>query len=319
MTEEEWLTSSDPRRLLDGVHGRGSRRRWRLFACACCRRIWPAVRDPRSRHAVELAERYADGLAGAEELAAAREGADAAAEELLAAHPSEPSAEARAAWACSYAADRSIAVMARLCASAAVEVSTRAAQSTAAAEREGLCCLIRELFGNPFRLVRADPSWLSWNRGTVAAMAAAIYRGGAFADLPVLADALEEAGCADTSILAHCRGPCDHARGCWVLDLLLGKFPAGVTSDETLEDKVAAFVWAFESVFDRDWAYTRLGLGIDAGADDETTFLNTGLTEEQESEDWGNRGALLQAYRELKRVMAALGLRCEPRPWGEEE
>jgi hypothetical protein len=85
-------------------------------------------------------------------------------------------------------------------------------------------CLLRDLIGNPFRPVPTiDPAWLAWNGGAVRKMAQAIYDGRRFADLPVLADALEDAGCADAAILGHCRGPGVHVRGCWVVDLLLGK------------------------------------------------------------------------------------------------
>src|SRR5262249_44692480 len=79
--------------------------------------------------------------------------------------------------------------------------------------------LLRAIFGNPFRPVAIDPSWLSWNGGTLPEMARAIYDERRFEELPVLADALERAGCADRDILAHCRGPGEHVRGCWVLDL----------------------------------------------------------------------------------------------------
>jgi hypothetical protein len=83
--------------------------------------------------------------------------------------------------------------------------------------------LLRDLLGNPFRPVSADPAWLTWNGGTVRQLAEVIYEERRFVDLPILADALEEAGCTDEDILSHCRGPGEHVRGCWVLDLLLGK------------------------------------------------------------------------------------------------
>src|SRR5262249_60028660 len=84
--------------------------------------------------------------------------------------------------------------------------------------------LLREIFGNPFRPTPAlYPRWLAWNDGTVAKLAAAIYDGRRFADLPILADALEEAGCTDAAMLAHCRGGGEHVRGCWVVDLLTGR------------------------------------------------------------------------------------------------
>ena len=68
-----------------------------------------------------------------------------------------------------------------------------------------------------------DPAWLAWNDGTVRRLAAAIYEERAFARLPVLGDALEEAGCRDEGVLTHCREPGPHVRGCWLVDLLLGK------------------------------------------------------------------------------------------------
>jgi hypothetical protein len=91
------------------------------------------------------------------------------------------------------------------------------------AQRKWEVLLIRDIFGNPFRAVSLVPSWLIWNEATVAKLAQAIYDERAFERLPVLADALEEAGCTDAEILAHCRGPGPHVRGCWALDLLLGK------------------------------------------------------------------------------------------------
>jgi hypothetical protein len=80
--------------------------------------------------------------------------------------------------------------------------------------------LIECIFGNPFRPVAFAPSWRS---ETAVALAAGIYSERAFDRLPVLADALEEAGCDDPDVLSHLRGPGPHARGCWVVDAVLGK------------------------------------------------------------------------------------------------
>jgi hypothetical protein len=74
-----------------------------------------------------------------------------------------------------------------------------------------------------FRPVPIDRSCLAWNGGAVRKMAQRIYDDRRFADLPVLADALEDADCGDAAILAHCRGPGEHVRGCWVVDLLTGR------------------------------------------------------------------------------------------------
>jgi hypothetical protein len=85
------------------------------------------------------------------------------------------------------------------------------------------CELLRELVGNPFRSATVDPAWLSWNDGAVRKIAAVIDAEKGFADLPILADALEDAGCTDAELLGHCRRPDGHAPGCWALDLLLEK------------------------------------------------------------------------------------------------
>ena len=80
--------------------------------------------------------------------------------------------------------------------------------------------LVRCVYGNPFRPVALDPAWRT---EAVVALAAGIYADRAFERMPVLADALDDAGCTDAEILNHCRGDGPHVRGCWVVDLLLGK------------------------------------------------------------------------------------------------
>ncbi len=83
--------------------------------------------------------------------------------------------------------------------------------------------LFRDIFGNPFRHHTVLPLWSAWNDGIVPRIAGDIYEGRCFADLPILADALEDAGCDETAMLSHLRGPGPHVRGCWALDLVLGK------------------------------------------------------------------------------------------------
>ncbi len=80
--------------------------------------------------------------------------------------------------------------------------------------------LLRCIVGNPFAPVAFDPAWRS---ETAVALATGIYADRAFDRLPILADALEEAGCDHPDVLAHCRGPGPHARGCWVVDGVLDK------------------------------------------------------------------------------------------------
>jgi hypothetical protein len=86
--------------------------------------------------------------------------------------------------------------------------------------RNVLCQIIRDIFGNPFRPVAFNPSWRTF---TAVGLARTMYESRDFTAMPILADALEEAGCDELSVLAHCRGDGSHVRGCWVVDLVLGK------------------------------------------------------------------------------------------------
>ena len=80
--------------------------------------------------------------------------------------------------------------------------------------------LVRDIFGNPFRPVAFDPAWRT---STAIALAQQMYESRDFAAMPILADALQEAGCEDEQVLSHGRGDEAHVRGCWVIDLVLGK------------------------------------------------------------------------------------------------
>jgi hypothetical protein len=84
-----------------------------------------------------------------------------------------------------------------------------------------LCDLLRDIFV-PFAAVGVAPAWRSWSGSLIPKLAEAIYDERAFVRLPILGDALEDAGCTDTAILDHCHGPGPHVRGCWVIDLILG-------------------------------------------------------------------------------------------------
>ena len=207
MTEAEWLACDDPAAMLDFVGDYASDRKRRLFACACCRRIGPLLAEE-SRQALAVLERCTDGRGSRREL----EDALAAAELVEVATFGPARAAARAvssAWS-------------------AAEHARSAAAKTAAdgvAERRHQAALLRCLFGPlPFRPPPAiDAAVLAWNDAAVPRIAAAIYDDRRFDDLPVLADALEEAGCADAELLGHCRGGGEHTRGCWPVDLVLGR------------------------------------------------------------------------------------------------
>ena len=83
--------------------------------------------------------------------------------------------------------------------------------------------LIREVFANPFRPPVIEPGWLACNHGAVKHVAEQIAATGNFADLPILADAVEDAGCCDGELLRHCREERNHVPGCWALDAVLGR------------------------------------------------------------------------------------------------
>ena len=228
MNEQEWLACAHPTLMFDHLNGRMSERKLRLFAVACCRHIWHLLPDERSRTAVDVAEKYADLKASARQQAGVLLNAIAAANRTT----------ARAAWAAYWVAKKNIAQsIGNLC-TAAVEARARHAVGEMAgsgaeqlsawnaardAETREQARLLRDILGNPFRPVAFDSAWLRWQGGLVRSMASQVYEGRRFADLPVLADALEDAGCTDTAVLEHCRDGGDHVRACWVVDLLLGR------------------------------------------------------------------------------------------------
>ncbi len=192
MTEADWLTYTDPGRMLEFLRGKASERKLRLFAVACCRHNFQCMVDVRRRKAVEVAELYADGLANEEELMAAHQCVDTAWGE----------SEAFAVWASAVPVQ--------------VESICQVQRPTWVNHR----LLLLDIFGNPFRPIAINTAWLT---PTVKELAQAIYDDRAFERLPILADALEEAGCTSQDILNHCRQAGVHVRGCWVVDLLLKK------------------------------------------------------------------------------------------------
>lgn len=230
MTESEWNNSTDPQEMLTFLResGRLTDRKARLFAVACCRTLWAFLPDEGPRRFVGEAEEYADGLAGERELEACRVALEAW-EELQWAH--DP-------------ADRICRPINTGNPVEAAAVAVRLAVSRSTLFPEGLALfvwtarggekqprqLLRDLFGNTFRPAALDPSCLAWNNGTIPRLAQAAYEERQLprdhldpTRLAVLADALEEAGCSDLHLLEHLRGPGPHYRGCWPLDLLLGK------------------------------------------------------------------------------------------------
>lgn len=217
-TEEEWLTCTDPLTMIRHLRGKVSDRKLRLFACACCRRVWDHLSEEQSRKAVEIAEAFAEGKATSEEMKSAysalphvgsmpacvaHANADRAAR-------SAASATADIAWSSVYI-DEGVGLFVS-------EGTDQAANRRRGAESSAQCALLREIIGNPFKPVPLDPAWLT---PVVIALAREIYDERAFGRLALLARALEEAGCEKAELLVHCREPGEHVRGCWLIDALL--------------------------------------------------------------------------------------------------
>jgi hypothetical protein len=241
MTEADWSTSTDVASMLQFLRSRGraSDRKLRLFSVACCRQIWSLLTDTRSRRAVEIAEAYADGLAGLPALRDAYQAAWAAAKEAIASRDADADQDpdrlygmhddglaAPAACAAAYAASPDAQQMdqggyyARHAQMRAASPVPHAESTRPDAEQSAL---LSDLFGPvPFRDVAVSPSLLTWKDGTLPKLAQAIYDERRFDEMPILADALEEAGCNNPDMVRHCRQQeAVHVRGCWVLDLLM--------------------------------------------------------------------------------------------------
>jgi hypothetical protein len=224
MTEAEWLACTDPQKMLAFLEhsGRASERKLRLFAVACCRRLPEAATYGRARKALEVAERYADGLATLQEL---REVGGAAWKGARWARDGPRSAAVAANQACSSPAEtHSFLTCVNVLCNHVSPDDSEASRMALREERAALAALLREVVGLlPFREACIDPAWRVWNESTVQRLAQDIYSGRRFEGMGVLADALEDSGCDQAVLLAHLRGPGPHVRGCWAVDLLLDK------------------------------------------------------------------------------------------------
>lgn len=240
MTEAEWLACADPQKMLEFFSRRrrksavANERKLTLFACACCRRIWHFIPTDPCRDAVDVAERYVDELATEMERHAAWSSAVASAvEEGI--RVDEPYDRENVEWGC---VPGGLAVLATLGLVGVGDVSPGEVASTAlgemALDTSGLgfrneeafrhvqlvehnaqVILLRHIIGNPFRLYPAPDHWPT----TVVQLANALYNGQdcGFA----LHDALLEAGQVD--LAEHFRQEMEHPKGCWAVDLILGK------------------------------------------------------------------------------------------------
>lgn len=237
MTETQWLTSVSPRLMLQHIRSRASARKLQLLAVAACRRIAKHFDDPSMLAVVEAVERQAEGELSLDEWTtvvrgimgyqtaqpSGNDGPAHAAQIALRALVSSPTASAL----------ESVLAWAETCAVRAAGVGE--ARPMVRIVQRWHADLFREVLGNPFLERTVVPEWMSTGGSTIfpgsmirvsetaKGLADGIQADQAFERLPILADALEEAGCTDSDLLAHMREPGHHVRGCWALDLVLGK------------------------------------------------------------------------------------------------
>ena len=225
MTEEEWWSSENPLMMIRAVRDRVGTRKWRLFCCAVCRAIWDRVTDERLRGAVEAAEQFADGHGETE--------FDSACASASFIHR-----EYEAARTCGESVGLNFFPMVAVLHAVARVVHPTAAigfmreeprPGETTEERDARYArarlknraLLHDMLGPlPFRPVAFSPEWRT---PTAVALARGMYDSRDFGAMPILADALQDAGCDSGNVLEHCRGPGPHVRGCWVVDLVLGK------------------------------------------------------------------------------------------------
>jgi hypothetical protein len=220
MTEQEWLAYEWPLEPLEFLEGKASERKLRLLTATWCRQIWRFLNDE-LRQLVIASEQLADGQITQDAFDNALEAVD----KLQS--PEGNDSEMDAVWfaatspdapfdCCDNAADAIFVESLAKVGTAAV----KEAQAVRAAHLKVQVSALRDIFGNPFCPVSVKPSWLT---SDVVSLAKAIYDERAFDRMPIIGDALEEAGCDNADMLNHCRQPGVHVRGCWVVDLVLGK------------------------------------------------------------------------------------------------
>lgn len=195
MTEQEWLTCADPVLLFRHLEARTTERKLRLFATATLRTAFQSDADSQSN--LEMADQFADGVLSIHDLRRC----------WPRLQPDNPKVAPENAydWA-------ETIVMAK--------ERGYYGGSFPVLDQFMLCHLLRDILGNPFHFVTLAAHCLS---ATIVGIAQQMYEHGDFSSMPILGDALDDAGCTSHGVLQHCRQPGPHVRGCWVVDLILGK------------------------------------------------------------------------------------------------
>jgi hypothetical protein len=211
MTEKEWLECTNSARMLEFQRSKISTRQLRLFTCACARHLWPQLSDKRSHQAVVIGERFAEGATERKHLETALANAKAAAREARS-NVQEAARQPGASrgdegFQLALRAEEAARIAQKAVEADAWRAAIQVADTWATSERRKTYLLVHEIIGNPFRPVANDPAWFTT---TLNQLAGSIYSKRAFDRLPILADALEEAGCNSQDILSHCRQPGEH-------------------------------------------------------------------------------------------------------------
>jgi len=228
MTEAEWLAAERPSQLLRYLHKTTatSDRKFRLFAVACCRRVAEQIPDIALTEVIGRCEHLSEVLnvedwktTHLKKLGELREVVDRSQAALHTAGVDDDIEHHEFAFAVS--ALTTFPIHPEECVDSCMSaLCGHDDYITGRGEVLFQVDLLHDIFCNPFRPINLSPAWLTTK---VVELAQQIYDERAFDRLPTLANALEEAGCTNPEILSHCRGPGPHVRGCWVVDLLLGK------------------------------------------------------------------------------------------------
>jgi hypothetical protein len=205
MDEAEWLASETPLELLGMIPTKGTRkeRKMRLIAVACCEARFGSRRDEELADCLTLVTRLADDPTVEAERARM----------FLRRSPASGTlTNALLNWHGFQAGVETLRML-----------GVEDFPDSRSATREQCVAysqIIRDISGNPFRPVAFAPDWQT---STVIAIALQMYDTRDFAAMPILADALQDAGCEEAAVLDHCRGPGSHVRGCWVVDHVLAR------------------------------------------------------------------------------------------------
>lgn len=226
MAKFDWTACDDPDTLLDAAKRSKppiSARKQRLLGCGFCRHVWDRLEEP-SRRAVEASERFADDPATAADLTAAYDDATRVNRRRFdktgilygksAGTAPADRVTAKFGWEAAGAASRPTKpVLGK------IVFAVRMLAGDSGGETAALAALVRCVYGDPLTPLPLDPAWRT---DAAVGIAAKVYDSREFGNLPVLADALQDAGCELPAVLDHCRLPGPHARGCWVIDWVLG-------------------------------------------------------------------------------------------------